>query len=507
MSNKHFERARETGTPSGNRRLQQEVQQAALHCYAPSQLSAWRLNLEGTKILYGENTICLNTWDQHATDYFLRLRPETLAAIRNLHVFYSDTTWVRESPRKNSWDYAVYDYAYYDMLQTRWVQVCSTLQRAHRDSLTLTFESCAIDLNATQRMLGALSKIRVQHLRLSMGAYVRHSQGLTRTLHETVRQCTSSQPASTESPPDSSFPFERLPYELQMNVLSHTGLVITPHSLGMDRVDILWIRVEERPRPLIGGCCGTCNTSNFASCLCHSNYKETISTTCMCERLPDCLFRVSRNFGKMAHRTFYSLNQFYVTGELFEMLQHVENMPSRNLGLVKSFCVDLGIMPAEDCYEYIGKMNWVEELAVYDWNKPRNRKALKKLFKLLHKRGHSDLSIKITSRIQLMLILQHVVEPHDKPQLRIFCDWLARRKYPRVSVMARFSKNRGGFLRQDWDTLFLVSLIEGEETETDDGESWLDSRERLVRWYPYGAAWKDILVGAIYGPKVPLLNS
>jgi hypothetical protein len=50
-----------------------------------------KLNSEGTKILYGENTLCLNTWNPVATDHFMQFRAGTLAIMSNLHVFYGPT--------------------------------------------------------------------------------------------------------------------------------------------------------------------------------------------------------------------------------------------------------------------------------------------------------------------------------------------------------------------------------------------------------------------------------
>jgi hypothetical protein len=128
------------------------------------------------------------------------------------------------------------------------------------------------------------------------------------------------------------------------------------------------------------------------------------------------------------------------------------------------------------------------------------------LFKVLHKRGNPNLSVKLTSHFHLQFGLHEhsniykFAEPNDKTDLGKFCAWMERYSYERISIMARLSKDGDGDERQDWDTLFLVANADLEE---EDGSR----NDRNVIWCPYGGAeWRNVVVGAIYGPKVPLLE-
>lgn len=447
-----------------------------------------RLNNIGTNILYGENTVCLNVWDRNATDRFTRLRTEILATTHNLHVFYSptcDAITLIENLHKQDLKHSESLSREY---QERWARICSMLARTPSTSLTLTLESFPVDIHTAKQMLEPLTGIFVKDLRLNLGPYVPAGRGLSRIMRKTVDRCTSIERTIARPLLEPSFPFESLPVELQERVLYHTGLVITPNSLGKQRVEVLGIRVQYKPRPLVDGCCGTCNSSIFANCLCHTNYRYTFSSTCTCDRLPDALFRVSRNVAEMARRVFYSSNQFYVTGHPNKMIRHIRGI-TNNLRLVKFFCIDISV-----------------DYDLRNWNKPWIRRSIDKLLKFLYQYGHPDLSIKITSRHHMMIGLSNIYIDKESSELRIFCDWLEQCNYTRVSVTARFSKDRGGNKCQNWDTLFVVGRKGNTPWVSDDDEDISDPDERLIRWYPYGAEWKNVIIGAIYGPKVPLLS-
>jgi hypothetical protein len=250
----------------------------------------------------------LNAWDQFSTNCLKQLRRGTVLAIRKLHVFHSPTCpAIRffNGPRNQTEQ----RYLLYQAYQQRWGTICSLLQRFETTSLVLTFESFPANLYTLNRILAPLSAMRVQHLRLSLGVHLPLGDKLT-----------SMASFSATNPPELSFPFEELLYELQMHVLSFTGFVIMSLHHSKEKPEILRIRLEERPRSLFNGCCGTGNSVNFAHCLCHSNYRHTFSSTCTCNILADNLFRVSRTFPELAFGTFYGMHQFYVTGIPEKML-------------------------------------------------------------------------------------------------------------------------------------------------------------------------------------------
>jgi hypothetical protein len=316
-------------------------------------------------------------------------------------------------------------------------------------------------------------------------------------MKSTMRQSTSkTQTASVVC--QSPFPFERLPYELQLQVLSYTGLVITPSARKKTRFDVLGICIRDKPHPLLQECCGTCNTINFANCLCYKRFKYSLSSTCTCDVLPDCSFRVSRHMHELALYTFYSYNKFYVTGRPEVLLRQLMNLSRQRLRLIRNICVDVYTRwyPPTDLESLYQDPNW----DLSSWTSPQNRKCIKILLKFLYKHGHPELSIKITSRLRMIL----GADKKNISQLRKFCAWLDRHSYERVSVLWRFSKDRGGLDTQSWKTILRTKERQGFGWVRDDGET---SRvvQRSVKWFPYGQEWNDVVVGAIWGPKIPLL--
>ncbi|KAF1952885.1 hypothetical protein CC80DRAFT_551900 [Byssothecium circinans] len=465
-------------------------------------LACKRMNVEGTAILYGENTLCVNTWQTKIMDYFLQLRASTLSTMRTLHVFYAPTygpTNLEKKEKKDMQDsctgWRVPGY------QARWARFCSVINENRLSSLTLTLESFPANSYTARKILRPLRDVQVKHLRLDLGPHAR-GRSLTKRLRKTIRTCTDGKSASGEVDLEHSFPFERLPNELQQHVLSFTGLVITPNALCHDRLDILGINITDKPRPLINGCCGACNTENFAHCLCHGNYNFAISTTCIWQP----------TFS--TPRTNSTSLEYQKT-----MLEYVENIPLNNLRLMQNFCIDLDFPESGG----IGIPRYARRTDVSDWNmhklsKSRHRHTIQRIINLLQRHAYPNLSIKITSRNHLLLGLVTWDRPHtpriqhhsydDVLELRHFCDWIQSCGFERVSVMVRFSRARGGDVFRDWSTLFVL-MKDSEDcwgAVADDGENYERVEDRIPRWYPWGKEWGNVILGAISGPQVPLLS-
>lgn len=106
-----------------------------------------------------------------------------------------------------------------------------------------------------------------------------------------------------------SFPFSKLPIELQMRVLSHTQLV---HPNGI----VTW-----RPltNPASEECCLTC-TETLDACCCYIQHGafSTSDTNCSCWITPTALFLVNHRFYNYCIDIFFSQNTFlldwYVDG-------------------------------------------------------------------------------------------------------------------------------------------------------------------------------------------------
>jgi len=115
----------------------------------------------------------------------------------------------------------------------------------------------------------------------------------------------------TRAVPEAGFPFDSLPEELRVRILSFSHL----GSLGSYHGGYKLLRIEDNrlakgnrepvPRPI---CCSGC-TETFADCCCPTAY-ASYSASCECRLFPLELFLVSKTMYRDTLRTMYSENCF-----------------------------------------------------------------------------------------------------------------------------------------------------------------------------------------------------
>ncbi|KAF2836751.1 hypothetical protein M501DRAFT_229063 [Patellaria atrata CBS 101060] len=182
------------------------------------------------------------------------------------------------------------------------------------------------------------------------------------------------------SPGDSSFPFQSLPTELQLEVLSHTGLTQKNLSTEMDARGIL-LDIDGRAYPLPVKCCMWCSEDQLY-CSCNRGEKWW-SKTCVCPQFPNSLFEISRGMRDLALHTFYSKNQFFIraqpAGQDEDHIQNVRdtilNVKPENFRKIRKLCIDLS-------FAFVTRKGFQGE-------------ELKHVLSLAFERGHPSLEIKL----------------------------------------------------------------------------------------------------------------
>ncbi|KAL4773887.1 hypothetical protein BDW60DRAFT_205652 [Aspergillus nidulans var. acristatus] len=119
--------------------------------------------------------------------------------------------------------------------------------------------------------------------------------------------------------PEGSLPFLKLPVELQLRVLEHTGLITSRHFMSRI-VDRRLISLKCRILDCAGYPVGprNCGDKNCPST--HTDF----STTYPCEDfIPDALFLVSKTVRLLALSVFYSRNTFEVWYQEWDLPPHV----------------------------------------------------------------------------------------------------------------------------------------------------------------------------------------
>lgn len=186
------------------------------------------LTKEGTQILYGENYFLITFATSTASTYIdlLLLNANALRTMRRIGIVL-----LRSINRDDRCASAVYPFLALDMrfmhvpdVLLAFYRICEILgQNLEPRAVEIDFASRVGTVKAARRMLGALSHLsEIKEVTIDLGdismptAGSRRIQGLLNAFGNTV----------TSYNQDQSFPFERLPVELQSMVLSHTDLVV-----------------------------------------------------------------------------------------------------------------------------------------------------------------------------------------------------------------------------------------------------------------------------------------
>ncbi|KAF2807407.1 uncharacterized protein BDZ99DRAFT_79698 [Mytilinidion resinicola] len=439
---------------------------------------------EATDILYGENTFALASHDPWTLQRFSQLSHRAFAAIRFLHVFAMNSRSAVSSTSAKRCEYFV-------RCEKMWQDVCMLLSmHCTPFQLDLGFECYVKDLHTAKIVLASLKQLpSVRNLRLKLGnrrTFPDSSkEAMSRLLKSTVEDLTRTPPTvqTDKRISDASFPFLKLPVELQMMVLSHTGLVFTN---GVERfhhisTDVRGIRLAGRGMTdaMLNGCCWACNISMpytsmpCCKCICNREDRVQYSSTCVCNRNAAALFTVNRHISALAVETFYGRNQFYIRDSAVKRIwETFTKIPQNHLRHIRSLLIDgYGVSEEEDHGQWLLLISNIQRQARHD----------------LH--------------IKMIFTGQFYGDIFGLPAL---CETLASREVSRVSVLV--------------DAQLYVGSLETEinysDPDCDDGESWNFSHWYQGRRHTDGGKsqtdleifdlkwgkWREARVESIYGP-------
>ncbi|OAP54574.1 hypothetical protein AYL99_11022 [Fonsecaea erecta] len=180
-------------------------------------------------------------------------------------------------------------------LPQEWDRLVLTLAtRLTPGRLRLSVVCDTLDHAAAQRVLLPLSSLPLlKSCAIRLGQRPDHS--LRRLAQTTVHQAMGQ-----DQPPQGPFPWDRLPDELQLQILRHSGLLAP--------TVIEWEEGKGTPRP---SCCQQC-TATLEACCCPPLHAAFTSGQCTCWQWPRDHFLVSQGFRSQALQIFYRSNTFSV---------------------------------------------------------------------------------------------------------------------------------------------------------------------------------------------------
>ncbi|KAF2670870.1 hypothetical protein BT63DRAFT_477453 [Microthyrium microscopicum] len=146
------------------------------------------------------------------------------------------------------------------------------------------------------------------------------------------QRLTSPRKPSTTFSKGGSFPFERLPTEIQTVVLSHCTLVCAPKSYP------LYALADKSY-----SCCGFCSADQ---CFCRSINLDpqwvSYSTACQCSPpRTSPLFAVNSTVRRLASELFYGQNKFVCEGTMTTISEQIDTVKPVYLALIKSISIRL----------------------------------------------------------------------------------------------------------------------------------------------------------------------
>ena len=142
------------------------------------------------------------------------------------------------------------------------------------------------------------------------------------------------------------FPWERLPPEIRISILSHTDLVVRWVSTQMSDRGL----VIKSERLSFGyGCCEAC-TDALEDCCCPRR-RSAFSLRCVCMRIPWALFLVSRAMYEEASAVFYGRNRLIFAGDPIQtinMLERLSDAARRKIRMMEIKLYDSRMQDWED---------------------------------------------------------------------------------------------------------------------------------------------------------------
>ncbi|MCJ1386727.1 Endonuclease III-like protein 1 [Xylographa soralifera] len=134
-----------------------------------------------------------------------------------------------------------------------------------------------------------------------------------------------------------SFPFGRLPIELQRHILSFTGLALPFRTIGKPQGLEIISGKPQYQQDDSSACCGRCTGERkWPVCCCIYGSGDAFSASCTCYRFPLALFAVSRRVSRLAQETAYSENRIIVRNALLSVFDWLRDTPREFLSQVRA---------------------------------------------------------------------------------------------------------------------------------------------------------------------------
>ncbi|KAK2755095.1 hypothetical protein FQN54_006624 [Arachnomyces sp. PD_36] len=305
--------------------------------------------------------------------------------------------------------------------QEAWKIICESLsKRIPSGRLRLSIECFVQNCETQKSVLRPLLRLpKLCHLRLNSGISDTGIEKVSKSIADSL----ITRPYNGET-----FPFERLPPELQQMVVSHSDLV-AKRRVGsnpkkrLESARGVTIDSKGQLNPVADSCCGTCDESDIW-CWCNVNGNGKYSTSCSCPRFTVGLFSANKHIAQLAFRAFYGENQLHINGLPTEITSTLSSIPSQHLRYVKRLCFDGNDLNYGDLT------------------------AWQNLFDYVYPRAHPDLAITIIATSTLSLCTLGRNGPTSR--LIYVRRLISRLGSKRVSVLAPLCRMPQGFDRRDF---------------------------------------------------------
>ena len=310
----HYVRRKRGGGPPSKR---------GLECFCPALplhllFLCRSIHNEIVPILYGQNKFKLTREGPGGLRLLRTLNPNALAAMTSLHISLNklgenkalDRTALDGGP-------VIQDFALLCERMTQLIPIsqmkfsltCNPADVATVNQITKSIEmipvmkECAIHYGPVQER-GTIPR---RNARLGPSSNLE----LGRLAHKTGRYLSGTSVMAL----DTSFPFNKLPWEIRRLVLTHSDLVA--HYIRTQ-----WnydgIEIHDGKLASIPACCTKCSDC-LEGCFCSAG-SEAYSTTCVCYKFPTAFFQVSKQMTQEALDVFLSQNRFIFTGPMYSTL-------------------------------------------------------------------------------------------------------------------------------------------------------------------------------------------
>ncbi|KAI9884435.1 MAG: hypothetical protein M1823_003789 [Watsoniomyces obsoletus] len=258
---------------------------------------------EAFAIFYGENHFAIRQRDPAGLKPLQALTPQARRCIRSLHVSLNAGVKTKY-PRGRDWK--------------EWAEICRLLASditPGQVRFSLVYE--VPDAVLARPVLEPLKELPPL-ADCAISLHRTPDVALAELAKAAAEQAMGGSSAASQRP----FPFQKLPVELQRQVLSATDLVVRwdPTQLTTEGIAVTdgHLYIERQ-------CCMRC-TDAGEDCCCPLR-RAAFARHCACYQVPTALFRINHAIGREARYIFYSSNRFTFDGDMRETLTWFQRLP------------------------------------------------------------------------------------------------------------------------------------------------------------------------------------